>query len=61
MRGRTAEVTIFGTDYPTPDGNCNRGYVHVEDLVDIHVRVLEAMADGDFRVRLLSGSLASLV
>jgi len=34
---------IFGTDYPTPDGTCVRDYVHVEDLIDAHVRVLERL------------------
>ncbi|TVQ31137.1 MAG: UDP-glucose 4-epimerase GalE [Phycisphaeraceae bacterium] len=36
-------ITIFGTDYPTPDGTCIRDYVHVEDLVDAHVAVMHAL------------------
>jgi len=32
--------SIFGTDYPTPDGTCLRDYVHVVDLADAHVRAL---------------------
>jgi UDP-glucose 4-epimerase len=41
--GRRRAVTVFGTDYPTPDGTCIRDYVHVEDLVDAHVAVLRAL------------------
>lgn len=35
--GRRNALTIFGTDYDTPDGTCIRDYVHVMDLVDAHV------------------------
>ncbi len=35
---------MYGTDYPTPDGTCVRDYIHVTDLADAHVRVLEADA-----------------
>jgi len=35
-----APFSIFGTDYPTPDGTCLRDYVHVADLADAHVRAL---------------------
>ena len=35
--GKRAALTIFGTDYDTPDGTCIRDYVHVCDLVDAHV------------------------
>ena len=42
-------VTIFGTDYPTPDGTCIRDYVHVEDLIDAHVCVMGALRAGDRR------------
>jgi len=40
------EFTIFGDDYPTPDGTCVRDYVHVTDLADAHVRALRALLDG---------------
>jgi len=36
-------LTIFGKDYPTPDGTCVRDYIHVTDLADAHVRALEKM------------------
>lgn len=35
--GKRTALTIFGTDYPTPDGTCIRDYVHLCDLVDAHV------------------------
>ena len=41
--GRRAEVMIFGTDYPTPDGTCLRDYIHVSDLASAHVAGLKAM------------------
>jgi UDP-glucose 4-epimerase len=39
-------LTVFGTDYPTPDGTCIRDYVHVMDLVDAHVLGLKWLEDG---------------
>ncbi len=42
-------VTIFGADYPTPDGTCIRDYIHVADLADAHLLALEATAPGDPR------------
>jgi UDP-glucose-4-epimerase GalE len=47
--GKRDKVTIFGEDYATPDGTCIRDYIHVEDLVEAHVRVMEALAPGDRR------------
>lgn len=44
-----AEVTVFGDDYPTPDGTCIRDYIHVADLADAHLRGIEATAEGDPR------------
>ena len=43
-------LTVFGDDYPTRDGTCVRDYIHVEDLVEAHVRVMEALEPGDARV-----------
>ena len=42
-------LTLFGADYPTPDGTCIRDYLHVADLADAHLRALEATAPGDDR------------
>jgi len=38
--GRRAEISVFGDDYPTPDGTCIRDYIHVTDLADAHLRAL---------------------
>ena len=50
MLGKREKLTIFGEDYATPDGTCIRDYIHVDDLVDAHVRVMEALAPGDRRI-----------
>lgn len=42
-------LTVFGDDYPTPDGTCLRDYIHVGDLADAHLRAIEATAPGDTR------------
>jgi UDP-glucose 4-epimerase len=42
-------LTIFGDDYPTPDGTPIRDYLHVEDLGAAHLAALEATAPGDAR------------
>ncbi len=39
-------LTVFGTDYPTPDGTCIRDYIHVADLADAHLRALAALDSG---------------
>jgi len=39
-------LTVFGDDYPTPDGTCLRDYIHVSDLADAHVRALQRIAAG---------------
>ncbi len=41
--GKRDGLAIFGTDYPTDDGTAVRDYVHVEDLIDAHVRAVEHM------------------
>lgn len=43
-------LSVFGDDYSTPDGTCVRDYVHVEDLVDAHVTVMNALKPGDGRI-----------
>ncbi|MBR9766587.1 MAG: UDP-glucose 4-epimerase GalE, partial [Rhodobacteraceae bacterium] len=44
--GQRDALTIFGTDYETPDGTCIRDYVHVCDLVDAHVLGVRWLQDG---------------
>lgn len=39
-------ITIYGDDYPTPDGTCIRDYVGIDDLVDAHVLALRHLEDG---------------
>ncbi|PZX09357.1 UDP-glucose 4-epimerase GalE [Celeribacter halophilus] len=46
IAGKRDALTIFGTDYVTPDGTCIRDYVHVCDLVDAHVLGLKWLEDG---------------
>lgn len=41
--GRLEAVTLFGADYPTPDGTCIRDYIHIHDLVSAHLLVLDAL------------------
>jgi UDP-glucose 4-epimerase len=41
--GKRPHMQIFGEDYPTPDGTCIRDYIHVCDLADAHLRVLDAI------------------
>lgn len=41
-----APVTLFGNDYPTPDGTCIRDYIHVMDLADAHLLALTHLLNG---------------
>lgn len=43
--GRREQLTIFGDDYPTPDGTCRRDYIHVMDLAAGHLKAVEYAAD----------------
>jgi len=47
--GTRDKIMIFGTDYDTPDGTCIRDYIHVCDLIDAHVTVMNALKPGDER------------
>lgn len=44
--GKRPALTIFGTDYDTPDGTCIRDYVHVMDLVDAHILGVRWLEEG---------------
>jgi UDP-glucose 4-epimerase len=41
--GQRESASIFGTDYPTPDGSCIRDYIHLADLVSAHMLALDAL------------------
>jgi len=43
--GRLDEISVFGDDYPTPDGSCVRDYIHVVDVADGHRLAVEHLAD----------------
>jgi UDP-glucose 4-epimerase len=45
--GQAASASIFGSDYPTPDGTCIRDYIHVADLVAAHLLALDALGRGE--------------
>jgi len=44
--GKRESISIFGTDYPTPDGTCIRDYIHVTDLATAHILGLEYLLNG---------------
>src|SRR5437762_6263290 len=44
--GQRPSISIFGDDYPTPDGTCVRDYVHVDDLAAAHLAALERLQPG---------------
>lgn len=44
--GKRQSVSIFGTDYDTPDGTCIRDYIHVTDLADAHILGVEYLLQG---------------
>ncbi len=39
--GKLKQLTVYGNDYPTPDGTCRRDYIHVVDLAKGHVKAIE--------------------
>ncbi len=55
MVGKRSHVSIFGTDYPTPDGTGVRDYIHVEDLASAHLRALDYLRAGGRPVTLNVG------
>ena len=54
--GRAPDVTVFGTDYPTPDGTCIRDYAHVTDLADVHLLALDRLEAGSVTWNLGNGA-----
>ncbi|HAS53284.1 MAG: UDP-glucose 4-epimerase GalE [Nitrospirae bacterium GWC2_57_13] len=45
-KGVRESISIYGTDYPTPDNTCIRDYIHVDDLAAAHILALEYLAEG---------------
>lgn len=45
--GLREELSVFGDDYPTPDGTCVRDYIHVVDLAKAHVMALDRLVNGE--------------
>jgi UDP-glucose 4-epimerase len=56
-----APLTLFGDDYPTPDGTPIRDYIHVADLADAHVLALEATAPDDPRSGPANGAVEPVI
>ena len=56
LLGTRPPLTVFGTDYPTPDGTAVRDYVHVSDLAAAHVAALRHLLDGGHSIRLNLGT-----
>ena len=46
--GKRDSISIFGTDYDTPDGTCIRDYIHVNDLASAHIAAYEYLRQRDF-------------
>ena len=54
--GARPPLTVFGTDYATPDGTCIRDYVHVNDLASAHLAVLPLLEERSLRYNLGNGA-----
>jgi UDP-glucose 4-epimerase len=55
--GQREAITVFGDDYPTPDGTCVRDYIHVVDLAQAHILAMEALDRlGSLRYNLGNGA-----
>jgi len=60
--GNGPPLQVFGTDYPTQDGTCERDFIHVTDLASAHVEALSCLADGasSFELNLGTGKSHSV-
>ena len=46
IQGKAPPLTVFGNDYPTPDGTCVRDYIHIVDLAEAHRLALVKLREG---------------
>jgi len=53
--GQRQHISVFGDDYPTPDGTCVRDYIHIYDLAQAHILALEALDNGSRTYNLGNG------
>lgn len=60
-QGEIPELSIYGNDYPTPDGTCKRDYIHVVDLAKGHLAALDHMQSGFEVYNLGSGKATSVI
>ncbi len=58
--GKRSELSVFGDDYPTPDGTGVRDYIHVTDLADAHVKAAQYLAKEDKSLTVNLGSESGL-
>lgn len=56
IKGERANITVFGTDYDTPDGTCIRDYIHVEDLASAHMLAVEKLLNGSDSLQINLGT-----
>lgn len=49
LLGQRVSISVFGTDYDTPDGTCIRDYIHVTDLAKAHLLALHGLLNGTIR------------
>lgn len=56
INGERENITVFGTDYDTPDGTCIRDYIHVEDLAEAHMLALEKINSSQESLQLNLGT-----
>ena len=56
IAGSRKMITVFGTDYPTPDGTCIRDYIHVIDLISAHILALKHLLNGGESLHLNLGT-----
>jgi UDP-glucose-4-epimerase GalE len=54
--GNGAQLEVYGSDYPTPDGTCVRDYIHVNDLAEAHVKALQHLGAGKASLAMNLGS-----